>query len=310
MATSGSYNFNMTAADIIQEALEYLGVAGVGATISSEDQASCLRTLNAMVKNMQTEGIGLWKARELTLFPGHEEYSFDIGPSGDHCSMAGYKTEIATAAASGAGTITVDSDDNITNGDYIGIELDDGTLQWTTVNGVPAANVVTLTAVLTDTVSVDNHVYNYTSKTQRPVEIIEARIVDSDTSEIQIGIISRDEYKGLSNKTEVGTPTQVYYDPQLTNGKLYVWPAVDDVKQYLKLEVKIPIEDFDAAANDPDFPQEWFLALSHNLAVLVAPKFGKPIDNNFLARAEMLKDRLRGTDTENASLYFGAKSWR
>jgi hypothetical protein len=32
----------------------------------------------------------------------------------------------------------------------IGVQLDDGTFQWTTVNGAPSGFTVTLTAVLTD----------------------------------------------------------------------------------------------------------------------------------------------------------------
>jgi hypothetical protein len=32
----------------------------------------------------------------------------------------------------------------------IGVQLDDGTFQWTTVNGAPSGSTVTLTAVLTD----------------------------------------------------------------------------------------------------------------------------------------------------------------
>ena len=125
MATSGSYNYSQTGAQIIIEALELIGVKGAADTVSAEDQATCLNTLNGMIKLLHAEGVGLWKNVQATLFPTYEGYSYDIGPSGGHCSTGGYKTEIATEAASGDGTITVDSDDDITDGDYIGIELDD-----------------------------------------------------------------------------------------------------------------------------------------------------------------------------------------
>ena len=142
MATSSSYNWSLTGTQIIIEALELLGVVGAADVVSAEDQASCLRTLNGMVKNLASKGVGLWKNVEASLFPSYNGYSYDIGPTGDHCSTGAYKTEISVEADSGDSTITVDSDDNITDGDYIGVELDDGTVQWTTVNGVPAANVV------------------------------------------------------------------------------------------------------------------------------------------------------------------------
>ena len=307
MATSGSYDFSLTGTEIITEALELLGVVGVGNPMSSEDQATCLRTLEMMIKAWQAEGIAMWTTREASLFFSYREASYSIGPTGDHCSTAGYKTEVATAAASGVSTITVDSDDDITDGDYIGIELDDGTVQWTTVNGTPSSDVVTLTASLTDTVAINNHVYNYTSKIQRPLEIIEVRRISSSETDVPLEIISRDEYMRLSDKDSYGAVNQVYYDPLLTNGKMYVWPTPNDVKEYLKFSCRIPIEDFDSASNDPDFPKEWLMALSWNLAVYVAPKFGKSIDGLFLTNAGTLKQAVKDFDHEDTSIYIRRK---
>lgn len=304
MSTSNSYDYNLTGTLIITEALELIGVAGTGQVISFEDQATCLRTLNIMVKAWQAEGIGLWKNVEALLFPSYLGFSYDIGPTGDHCSTDAYKTEIATAASSGDSTITVDSDENITNGDYIGIELDDKTVQWTTVNGVPASDVITLTAVLTDDVSVDSHVYNYTNKTQRPTEIVEARKVSSANYETPLTIFSREEYMRLSSKSSTGSATNIYYNPIRTNGKMFVWPGCVDVKEYIKFTARIPIEDFDVATNDPDFPQEWLLALSWNLALLVAPKFGKPVDSVLLMGAAGTLQSAKDFDHENTSIYF------
>lgn len=303
MSTSSSYNYSVTGGGIIEEALELLGKAGVGNPVSAEDEATCLRTLNMMVKALQAEGIGLWKNVEGNLFLSDEGYSYDIGPTGDHCSATAYKTEVDAIAALAAEEITVDDDDNITDGDYIGIELDDGTLQWTTVDGTPASNVVDLDDALTDAVSVDSHVYNYTSKIQRPLEIVEARVVKSNGTHVPLKIMSRDEYMRLSDKTSEGSPLQVYYDPILTNGKMWVWQACEDVKEYIKFTCRIPIEDFDLAANDPDFPQEWLLALSYGLAVLVAPKFGVKLDQTFLALASGLMESAKDFDVENASVY-------
>ena len=306
MSTSASNDFNLTGTYIIQEALELIGVAGSGNPVTADDQKTCLRTLNLMVKAWQAEGIGLWKSVEGSLFPSYEGYSYSIGPTGDHCSSTGYKTEIATAASSGDGTITVDSDTNITDGDYIGIELDDKSLQWTTVNGVPAADVVTLTDVLTDDVQVDNHVYNYTSKIQRPIEIVEARGVSPSAYDTPLIVASRDEYMRLSDKTSLGPPSQVYYNPIRTNGKMNVWPACNNVQEYIKFTARILIEDFDVATDDPDFPQEWLMALTWNLAVLIAPKFGKQLDQIFVMNAAIFKQNAKDFDHENTSIYLRA----
>jgi hypothetical protein len=305
MTTSSSYDFSLNARQIIAEALELIGELPAGENPKPEDEVTCLRTLNQMIKAWQAEEIYLWKYVEAALFLEYNGYSYDIGPSGDNITSSWVKTEIAVAADSGDLTITVDSDDGISDGDYIGIELDDGTLQWTTVNGVPAADVVTITAALTDDVAIDNHVYTYTTKLQRPLGITEARIRNASGYERPILIKSRDEYLRLPNKESTGSANQVYYDNKLTNGKLFVWPACGDVKEYIKFTAKIPIEDFDSATNDPDFPQEWLMALSWNLATLIAPKFGKSLEDKFDLRAIAFKQNLVDFDREQTSIFFG-----
>lgn len=309
MATSGSYDYNPTALQIITEALELIGEYQAGETLTAEDTASCLASLNMMSKAWQAEGIGLWTKRDAALLLGYGEYAYDIGPTGDNATLVSdlVKTEIATAASSADLTITVDDDDGVSDGDYIGVELDDGTLQWTTVNGAPAANVITLTAALTDDVAVDNHVYAYTTKLQRPLEIADVRLRNASDYERDLGIKSRQQYMSLPNKADTGAANIVYYDPQRTNGKLYVWPACNDVKEYIKFTAKIPLEDFDATTNDPDFPQEWLLALAWNLAILVAPKFGVEVSTKFELKALGFKQAVSDFDREDASIFINVK---
>lgn len=308
MSLSGSYDYTFTGAQIIQEAMELIGKAGVGFSISAEDQQTCLRTLNLMIKALPVDTAMIWAITEGFLFPSYGGYSFSIGPSGDHAAVTAYKTEISVASDSGDATITVDSDDDITDGDYIGIELDDKTLQWTTVNGTPAANVVTLDDVLTDDVTVDNHVYNYTTKIQRPMEIIEARLHYSDDTETPMFPLSRQEYMALSNKDSSGPPTNFYYQPTLTNGVFRTWPATNNVKEYIKFSAKIQLQDVDLATQNVDFPPEWLLALSWNLAVLIAPKFGKMLPDKFDLRAIAMMQDVIDYATEEEPIVFTMRS--
>lgn len=304
MALSNSSDFGLITDSIIAEALELLGIYVTGGAVINTHKESCRRTLEMMVKAWGAEGIGLWKLVEAALFLEHEGYEYTIGPSGDHCTASWVKTEIATAASSGGSTITVDSDTGISDGDYIGVELDGGTLQWTTVNGAPSSEVVTLTDSLTDDVAVDNHVYTYTDKLQKPLRITEARIrIESeddndDCSETVLDIKHRNQYMAIADKEATGTARLIYYDPQLTYGNLRVYPACDDVQHFIKFTAKIPIMDFDDAANSPDLPQEWMLALSWNLAILVAAKFGKTVSPDFIAQALAFKRAVTLFDRE------------
>ena len=305
MATSGSVNYNVDRNDILDEALEQIGRKAAGQTPAPAIYSSCARSLNMMIKAWQAEGIGLWKNQDLAVFQAYEGYSIDIGPSGDNATASYVKTEIATAAASGAGSIVVDSISGMTDGDYIGIELDDKSLQWTTINGTPAAATITLTAALTDAAAVANHVYTYTTKANRPVAISEARIHYPGDTETTLEIIGRNEYMEIANKTATGLANSIYFDPQLTDANLKVWMACNDVRYWLMMTGRMPIEDFDAGDDDADFAQEWFLPLSLNLALLIAPKFGVKVNPDLRANALMYKDNVAGFDEETTSVSFG-----
>jgi len=308
MTTSGSVNYNVTRNDIIDEALEQIGRKAAEQTIPAPIYSSCSRTLNMITKAWAAEGIGLWKNTEIAVFQAYEGYSINIGPTGNHATASYVKTEIATAATSGAATIEVDSISGISDGDYIGIELDDKSLQWTTVNGDPAGTTITLTAVTTDTAAVDNHVYTYTTKANRPFSISEARIhYGNGDTESTIDIIGRNEYMDISNKTSTGPANSVYFDAKLTNVVLKVWPACNDVKNWLMMTAQMPIEDFDAGTDDADFGQEWFLPLSLNLAILIAPKFGVSVSRELMANAIYYKNAVFGFDEETTSVSFGVR---
>lgn len=304
MATSSSYDFTATGTNLITDALTIGRVLRAGQTISSEQEAAGLRSLNLMIKAWQGESFGMWLNKEVALFQSDGGSSYDIGPtSTDHATISWVKTELASAGSASDTTITVDSDDGISDNDKIGIELDSGAMDWDAVDGTPASDVITITG-LTSAAAVDNHVYAYTSLAQRPLQIIEARLRREGGTEVPLEIVSRSEYMALSDKDMTGTPNQIYYDKQLINGKMYVWSACSNVKEYIKFTGKYPIEDFDAAANTGDFPQEWLEAITYNLAIRLAPQFGKQVEAATLLLAKQLKDIVSGFDREETSVYF------
>jgi len=213
-------------------------------------------------------------------------------------SVYAYYT-ISSITISGVGTGSIEIG---CVGGFIGVELDDGTLQWTSIGGA-LSTTLTLIAALTDDVAVDNHVYVYETKLPRPLEICDARLRASDGNERSIVILSRQEYMNLSNKEDKGTVNLLYYDPQRTNGKLYVWQAGNNVQEYIKFTARMPINDFNEQTDDPDFPQEWYLPLSWCLAVIVAPKFGKDLPTSFEGKALAFKILASEFDRDNTSIF-------
>lgn len=310
MATSNSVDYNLTRFQIIHRALRLCRAVGAGETASAEEEADAVIALQAMTKHWQTRGLKLWKTTEGLLHLTKSQSEYTIGPNtSDHVALLSdaKKTEIATAASSGASTVTVDSDDDIANSDKIGVVQDDGTVHWTTVNGVPAANVVTLTAVLTDDVAVDNHVYSYTNLINRPLRITNIRRRDDANLDIPIITVARQTYWDLPNKTNTGLATQAYYDPQLSDGLLQVWPAPVSVNDRLIFTAYLPLEDFDSTDNNPDFPQEWLDALCYGLAVRLDDEKGllNPQESMKLAaHADTLLEDLLDWDREPESIFF------
>jgi hypothetical protein len=64
-----------------------------------------------------------------------------------NCTFA-FATTLSVAGVATDLTVTLSSVTGITSGDVIGIQLDSGAAHWTTVNGAPVGNVVTLTVAL------------------------------------------------------------------------------------------------------------------------------------------------------------------
>lgn len=308
MATSNSYDFSATRSQIIRQAALDVGAISAGVTAAAELTSDFSFRLNAMVKRWSAAGIHVWTTQEATLFPQASQVSYTLSStSSDHATQSYVSTQLASAAADGASSITVDSISGISNGDYIGIVVDDGTLHWTTVNGTPSGSTVTLTDALDDSAAVDNRVYAYTTKIVRPLKIVDARRYDvSAARDIPMNMIARLDYQKLPNKTATGTITEAFYDPQLSAGILKIWYAPAVVTDLINFTWHRPIMDFDAAADNPDLPQEWISALISNLAYEMRNQYGV-----VGARAAELRnsaaqtlDDVIGFDREEGSVFF------
>jgi hypothetical protein len=272
MATSGSVDFAINRDEIIKRALRLLGVLPFNETPSADQSEDASDVLNMMIKSWQGIGYNLWRYQEATLFPTEGTNEYTLSSTGANVTASYVSTETSAAASSGASTIDVDSITGISSGDNIGVFLDGGTFQWTTVNGAPSGSTITLTDTLTDDVSVDATVYAYTTKINRPLKVMNARRVISSI-ETEMYPMSYFEYQNQPQKTTQATPVAYMYDRKLAS-KLHLWPAPDDDTVLIKLTLSRELEDFDAQANTMDFPDEWYDAVCYGLAVRLAPEYG------------------------------------
>ena len=209
MTVSGVSVFSITMNDLIYSSFQLAEIISSTQILEAEDYAVAKSTLNMMIKALQSRGYGLWLNQLVTLPLSQNKRSYLLGPTGDHCSANMGETSIATAANLGDTTIQVASITGLASGQNIGIELDDGTMQWTTVNGTPSGTTVTLTDVLTAASAVSSVVFFYANIIARPLEVIEARLADVSGIETPLLVVGRQEYMDLPLKSSVGKANQV-----------------------------------------------------------------------------------------------------
>jgi len=150
----------------------------------------------------------------------------------------------------------------------------------------------------------------YTLSSPKPMRVLDVTRVTSDGIETPLNELSWREYSDLPNKTgSPSIPVSYYYDPQLSTGTLYLWPAPSSttVADFtMDMTYLRRISDMDASNNDLDMPQEWLETVQWNLAKRLMTQY--PVNDPNLAQmviatAVELLDQLRGWDNETASIY-------
>lgn len=317
MALSNSINFSVTRNELIEAALQHIGALGEGDSANPTQLTECSRLLNMLIKNWQTDGMQLWMRYYGYILPTTGTSKISLGVEGGNAATSYLYTTTSTTSSSGGSTITVSSVTGILNGNNIGVELDDGTMHWTTVNGAPVGSVVTLTDALTGDVAsgADVYVYSTANKLTRPAEIVEAfRRRSLDNIDIPIRMVSMQEYNLLGEKESATVPVQWTYDQVLNfsssgypgNGDFYIWPRFSNGDELIVIKYIKLFDDLDSATDNPEFPQQWFLPLMLGLAWLLAPKHGIPLKERqmLMQEAELYKKKTLDADMEPSSFLF------
>jgi len=294
--------------DLIYSSFQLAEIISSTDILDAADYAVAKSALNMMVKALQSRGYGIWLNQLVTLPMAKDKRSYLLGPTGDHCSANMGETAIATAASLGDSSIEVDSITGVASGQNIGIELDDGTMQWTTVNGAPSGTTVTLTDVLTAASGVNRVVFFYANLIARPLEVLEARLADVNGIETPLLVVGRQEYMDLPLKSSIGKGNQVSYDAQMVNGVLYAWTVDNDLSDRIIMTIKRPVYDFVNSTDTPDFPVEWYEALEAGLAERLGHKFKVPAQKKaeLMVLAKQRLDDADFYDREKTSIFFTA----
>lgn len=281
MSTSGTVTYSVNEADIIRDALIEIGHLDPTETASADDVQTARRKLNMIVKQWTSQldfapGLKMWTRRTAYLFLQSGQVKYSLGPSGDHAAEEYAGTTLSAGASAGAGSITVASATGIATTYNIGVQLDSGSIQWTTVNGAPVGTTVTLAATLTGAASAGNSVFCYQTKVRRPFELLSGVRRDAAGNDTPVDVnMSLQEYESIYSKTSEGSPARLYFEAQRTNAVVYLDCAPEDASEVLRLPYLSYIEDFSSQTNDADFPAEWSKPLALQLANDCCRPFGR-----------------------------------
>ena len=329
MSTTGTYAFNPTLAQLIQQSFRDLDIIDAEETPTAAQFAEAMFLLNSITKGLEATGIHVWTEQEAILFlqPGQARYT--IGSSGvnDNAPASDSWLQLALAGSytAGAATIALAIAADVNQGDNIGVVLDSGATFWTTVAmQIPAAPAlatsVLLAAPLPSSASLGNVVLDFAPAAQivRPLKIPSMRLFTfSSQTEIPMTVLSRQGYMDLPNKGPQagvtatpgaqGIPTQFYYSPQQGLGWVYIWPVPVLSNWACRMTWYRPIQDWANPANTMDFPQEWSAPLRWMLSDEL--KLGYSIPP---ARAEMITAKaadwlttVSGWDRDSEPVQFG-----
>jgi len=310
MALSGSTNYTITRDTLISQAYRILGALRTGGTATTEEISDAAESLNMMIKAWQAYGLQLWVVKQATLIPSLNAQSYTLGLTGQHASLSMTKTEMRVAGITSDTTLEVDTTTGMTVADNIGIYLDDGTTHWTTIGTITDSDTVVIDTGLASAAAIDNPIHWYTKKIDRPNELLEVyrRNID-DVVDVPLIRLSRTDFFTLSDKDTSGIPVNFYYDPQLDDSVLYVWPTANATfakDSTLQLIVKKPFDDMDSAGDDFEFPQEWYEAIVYGLAERIAPMLGYPMPDRQLLKMEASQylDLALSSDHEQTDVTF------
>jgi len=296
-----------TASDIVNGALRLIGENDANQTTGSVEMKDGLEAFNSMVKSWQSQGLHLWTETEGILFLDVGRTDYLLGPSGDEATNIDdfIDTNLSSNAAAAETILTLTSTTGMLTGDFIGIELDGGTRQWTKIQSVDSTTQVTIKVALTGVAASANTVFTFTAIIPRPMRLLQLRrFTTNEDDEIEATKWSRQEYFAQPNKKSQGQINNWYYSPQLTDGRIYVWQTASNVNQVAKFTYERPIDISTDTADNPDFPAEWFRILKYNLAVDIAPEYRIPQDrlDRLTVKAEKMLQDVLGFDREPDSL--------
>lgn len=321
--------YQKTAGDLIRAALRDASITGISTIVEDEDFQIASDALNDVLSWLQTKQIHLWSETEafLPLNPNQKQYLLP----GDHC-FTDYVCTYTTAANDGDAlfdlggetllelevhdSVLIFDDDRIrvetvtgmNVGDFVGIELPNGTRWWDEIEQIDEDELWFQTVSdLPSFINQGANVYTYTTAIDQPVRILNARYAhDCEGDEIPTRQQARQTYYDQTSKGSVGAANSWYYSRQLSVGQLNVWPVARSCVEVLRFTFIKPQYIPTDQSNTILVPPEWYLPLKNKVAAELGVTYQIDPNKQVILEqkaASFVEDAL-GTDNDFAGFSF------
>jgi len=135
----------------------------------------------------------------------------------------------------------------------------------------------------------------------RPNEILNA-FVRSGNVDCSLKMMSQDEYYAIGIKNTEGIPAGLYYQPEYPLGKVFLYPVPDAIYTVGITQI-LQFTAFAGLTTTVILPPGYLKALIWNLAVEIAPEYGKPIDEVTAKMAVKSKALIKDKNQKLPELY-------
>lgn len=110
--------------------------------------------------------------------------------------------------------------------------------------------------------------------TVRPHRIDNAYVRDANNIDYPVKVIDSGRYARIGSKNTEGIPEVLYYNPEYPLGKIFL-AYVPNLAYTLHLDSRKPFTELTKLTDDLDFPPEYDDPIMWNLALRLAPAYGR-----------------------------------
>ncbi len=245
MTTSGSYDYSLTAHQIIEAAHRKMSVLGLGQSLSSSQLQNGLQALNLRIKMYPALIKKVWGTEFIVQgMQSPTTWIDDADATKNWEAIIPHTTAAINRPTSGANYIAYYKSSTTTGS------------SWSTAQ----------TAVSKSAYNVDSDILY--------IENVRF-LLESNRQKVDLELKTRKEFFNNLDLTNEGTPDSYYFErrTQSSNSTLYINPAPNDLNAVVTYDAIRYPQDVDASTNTLDFPQEWYSVLIYGIAIDMIPEY-------------------------------------